>query len=331
MTRSLSNFEEHLETLESRLANLLDNTRRDETGPGAALDARMLAIELRLSALDARLRQLAQPQERESLILSVRSLESLAAKELTALHARQAALQVQVEEQVAALAMLQNLPQQLASQETKLRDIQEVMIGCWLCTIHFWTFVPTNAAVIGHGGGTPGVGCLSDSSRSFGAQTPPEPGRSPPSTDNSESSGSDQGTEQEAEEADNVEALPSVGSYNHMAGTCNPCRFVQGRRGVLGCRIGFHCNYCHMCHAPVEQPTSRPRKKVREGYKASILAIRDSDQSAAAKRKAIQQLKEKGAYARGDGHKSAVQTLIIQFFFKVAQLVAGIPLSKHWM
>ncbi|CAJ1418747.1 unnamed protein product [Effrenium voratum] len=134
------------------------------------------------------------------------------------------------------------------------------------------------------------------------AQTPPEPGRYPPSTDNSESSGSDQGTEQEAEEAeeaDNVEALPSVGSYNHMAGTCNPCRFVQGRRGVLGCRIGFHCNYCHMCHAPVEQPTSRPRKKVREGYKASILAIRDSDQSAAAKRKAIQQLKEKGAYARG--------------------------------
>ena len=42
---------------------------------------------------------------------------------------------------MAALAMLQNLPQQLASQETKLRDIQEAdkntFLHCWVGSLDF--------------------------------------------------------------------------------------------------------------------------------------------------------------------------------------------------
>lgn len=65
-----------------------------------------------------------------------------------------------------------------------------------------------------------------------------------------------------------VEALSSVGSAGHWAGTCKPCAYFHTR----GCTAGAACTFCHLC-------SSDERKKRRKQKSAMMRAERDAQKA----------------------------------------------------
>lgn len=60
------------------------------------------------------------------------------------------------------------------------------------------------------------------------------------------------------------DSLPSVGSAQHSAGRCTPCKFFSR---LSGCNSGADCAFCHISH---KKSRMRPSKNVRKACKALV-------------------------------------------------------------
>lgn len=87
----------------------------------------------------------------------------------------------------------------------------------------------------------------------------------------------------EADEATTLE--------QHANGTCKPCVFFAS----VGCSRS-QCRFCHLAHNPPS--TKRPRKHIREGFKAAVTKVFKEVQEPDALHAALQDLAIQDRYVR---------------------------------